>query len=361
VVEDRNEGSLTVHGGTATYDAGTLSGEVAAVTSDLTEITVIGEDDTGLIARITTLLFDREINIEDLDQAVQQGVFRMTMHVDATGMEGAREELRGDLRELGEDLDLDVQVRFPGDRTTRNMAVMVTKESHCLERLLEAHEAGTIDAEISVVIGNHDYLFPLAEEHDIPFYDIGDESGQPDEDWLLDILADHDVDLMALARYMRILSPDVVFRYENRIINVHPSLLPAFPGAQAYRQAVENGVRVAGVTAHYVTTDLDQGPIIAQRAFSVPEAVYQGDPTEDMEGAVAALQRRGQPLEAEVLLEAVRMHLDDDVVVGRGRSHLRNGAEGYQLGLPESLADELPAEPVDSYSRHAARQSSEQK
>jgi len=334
---------------------------VAAVTSDLTEITVIGEDDTGLIARITSLLFDREINIEDLDQAVQEGVFRMTMHVDASDMEGTREELRADLRELGEDLDLDVQLRFPGDRTTRNMAVMVTKESHCLERLLEAHEAGTIDADIEAVIGNHDYLFPLAEERGIPFYDIGDESGQPDEDWLLDILADHDVDLLALARYMRILSPDVVFRYENRIINVHPSLLPSFPGAQAYRQALEKGVRVAGVTAHYVTTDLDQGPIIAQRAFSVPDEVYRGDPSEDMEAAVAALERRGQPLEAEVLLEAIRMHLDDDVVVRRGRSHLRNGAEGYQLGLPESVAEELPDEPVDSYSRHATRQSSEQK
>ena len=334
---------------------------MAAVTSDLTEITVIGEDDTGLIARITSLLFDRGINIEDLDQAVQEGVFRMTMHVDASDMAGTREELRADLRELGEDLDLDVQLRFPGDRTTRNMAVMVTKESHCLERLLEAHEAGTIDAEIKAVIGNHDYLFPLAEEHGIPFYDIGDESGQPDEDWLLDILADHDVDLLALARYMRILSPDVVFRYENRIINVHPSLLPSFPGAQAYRQALEKGVRVAGVTAHYVTTDLDQGPIIAQRAFSVPDEVYRGDPSEDMEAAVAALERRGQPLEAEVLLEAIRMHLDDDVVVRRGRSHLRSGAEGYQLGLPESVAEELPDEPVDSYSRHATRQSSEQK
>ena len=332
-----------------------------SLTSDLTEITVIGEDDTGLIARITSLLFDRGINIEDLDQAVQEGVFRMTMHVDASDMVGTREELRADLEELGEDLDLDVQLRFPGDRATHNVAVMVTKESQCLERLLEAHESGEIDADVEAVIGNHDYLFPLAEEHGLPFYDIGDDSGQPDEDWLLDILADHDIDLVALARYMRILSPDVVFRYENRIINVHPSLLPAFPGAQAYRQAVEKGVRVAGVTAHYVTTDLDQGPIVAQRGFSVPEAVYRGDPAEDMESAVARLERVGQPLEAEVLLEAIRMHLNDDVVVRRGRSHLRNGVDGYQLGLPPSVAEELPDEPVDSYSRHSRRQSSHQK
>jgi formyltetrahydrofolate deformylase len=342
-------------------DATNLSTEVATLTGDLTEITVIGEDDTGLIARITSLLFDRGINIEDLDQAVQEGVFRMTMHVDASDMAGTREELRADLEELGEDLDLDVQLRFPGDRATHNVAVMVTKESHCLERLLEANESGEIDADVEAIIGNHDYLFPLAEEHGLPFYDIGDESGQPDEDWLLDILTDHDIDLVALARYMRILSPDVVFRYENRIINVHPSLLPAFPGAQAYRQAVEKGVRVAGVTAHYVTTDLDQGPIVAQRGFSVPEAVYRGDPAEDMESAVARLERVGQPLEAEVLLAAIRMHLNDDVVVRRGRSHLRNGVDGYQLGLPPSVAEELPDEPVDSYSRHSRRQSSQQK
>ena len=331
------------------------------MTSDLTEITVIGGDDTGLIARITTLLFERGINIEDLDQAVQGGVFRMRMRVDASGMAATREELRADLRELGEDLDLDVQVRFPGDRDTRNVAVMVTKESHPLERLLAASESGELDAEISAVIGNHDDLLPLAEEHGVPFYDIGDDGGRPDEERLLEVLADHEIDLVVLARYMRILSPDVVFRYEDRIINVHPSLLPAFPGAQAYRQAIEKGVRVAGVTAHYVTTDLDQGPIITQHAFSVPEEVYRGDPAEDMEAAVAALERVGQPLEADALLEAVRMHLADDVVAGRGRTHLRDSAGEHQLGLPESLAADLPEEPVDSYSRHPARQASPQK
>jgi len=331
------------------------------VSSDLTEITVIGEDDTGLIARITTLLFERGINIEDLDQAVQEGLFRMRMRVDASDMEGSREDLRADLQGLGADLDLDVQVRFPGDGGARNLAVMVTKESHALERLLAAHESGDLDADIQAVIGNHDYLVPLVEDHDIPFYDIGDDTGRPDENWLLDILADHDVDVVALARYMRILSPDVVFRYENRIINVHPSLLPAFPGAQAYRQAVEKGVRIAGVTAHYVTTDLDQGPIITQRAFSVPEEVYRGDPAEDMEAAVAKLEEAGQPLEAEALLEAVKMHLADDVVAGRGRTHLRDGTGEYQLGLPESLVADLPEEPVDSYSRHSRRQASSQK
>jgi len=311
------------------------------MTEEYTEITVVGEDSTGLIARVTTLLFERSINIEDLDQDVREDVFRMRMHVDASGMVTTEETLREDLHALGEDLDVDVQVRFPEDREARHVAVLATKESHCLERLLDARENGELDAEISCVVANHDDLAHLVPD-DVPFYDIGDESGQPDEDWLLDILADHDVDLVVLARYMRILSPDVVFRYENRIINVHPSLLPSFPGASAYLQAVEEGVRVAGVTAHYVTTDLDQGPIIAQRALNVR-------PDDDAD----SLRDRGQPLEAEVLLEAVQMHLNGDILVRRGRTELREGVDpdDYQFGLPNDFDAELPDEPVDSVKR----------
>ena len=304
--------------------------------SELTEITVVGDDDTGLIARVTTLLFERGINIEDLDQAVRDGLFRMTMRVDTDGMVTTKEKLRADLQELGRDLGTDVRVRFPADRETRQMAVLVTKESHCLERLCEAREDGTLDAEIGVVIGNHPDLRPVAEKYDVPFHDVGDEKGTPDEGELLDLLDEYDTDLVVLARYMRILSPNVVFRYESRIINIHPSLLPAFPGAKAYRQAKEAGVRVAGVTAHYVTTDLDQGPVITQRAFNVPNDA----PIEEIKG-------RGQPLEADALLEAVRLHLNDDVAVHRGRTELRDADDRYQLGMPDELERATPDAPTD--------------
>ncbi|UPV75150.1 formyltetrahydrofolate deformylase [Halorussus limi] len=327
--------------------------------SELTEITVVGDDDTGLVARVTTLLFERGINIEDLDQAVRDDLFRMTMHVDATGMEGTREGLRADLDDLSDDLGVDVRVRFPDDRETKRMAVLVTKESHCLERLCEVAAEDELDAEISVVIGNHPDLQPVATEYGIPFHDIGDAEGNADEDRLLDLLGEYDIDLVVLARYMRILGPNVVFRYEGRIINVHPSLLPAFPGAKAYRQAKEAGVRIAGVTAHYVTTDLDQGPIVAQRAFNVPDGA-----------SVDTLKERGQPLEADVLLEAVRLHLADDVTVHRGRTELRDDARevatgelgeadateatgeaasgaAYQLGMPPELDRATPDEPTD--------------
>jgi len=316
------------------------------VTRNLTEIVVVGEDDTGLIANVTSLLFERNINIEDLDQAVREGLFRMTMRVDTTEMVCKEATLREDLHDLGDDLGVDVQVRFPSDRDTQQIAVLVTKESHCLEALFEAWASGDLGADISVVIGNHSDLEPLATKYDVPFHDIGDEKGTPDEDQLLGLLEEYDADLVVLARYMRILSPDVVFRYEDRIINVHPSLLPAFPGASAYLQAIEEGVRIAGVTAHYVTTDLDQGPIITQRAFNVPD-----DATEEH------LQQIGQPLEAEALLEAIDLHLTDEIAVHRGRTKLRDpGETDAQLGAPADLERANPDRPIDGLGEYVAEQ-----
>ena len=115
----------------------------------LTEITVVGEDDTGLIAEVTSLLFERGINIEDLDQAVREGVFRMTMRVDTAEMVTTEEKLREDLTDLGEELGVDLQVRFPADRETQSIAVLVTKESHCLEALFEAWANGDLGADMT--------------------------------------------------------------------------------------------------------------------------------------------------------------------------------------------------------------------
>ncbi|ERJ07229.1 Formyltetrahydrofolate deformylase protein [Halorhabdus tiamatea SARL4B] len=310
---------------------------MVAVTREFTEITVVGDDSTGLIAEVTSLLFERGVNIEDLDQAVREGLFRMTTMVDTSEMIVTEETLRADLQALADDLDVDITVRFPKDRETQSIAVLVTKESHCLEAIFEAWASGDLGADVEVVIGNHPDLQPLAEKYDVPFHDIGDEKGTPDEGELLDLLAEYDADLIVLARYMRILSPDVVFRYENRIINVHPSLLPSFPGASAYMQAIEEGVRIAGVTAHYVTTDLDQGPIITQRVFNVPPEATEEE-----------LQKIGQPLEAEALLEAIDLHLDDEIYAHRGRTRLRDPEEtDAQLGAPEQLDELNPDRPID--------------
>ncbi|WP_313694006.1 formyltetrahydrofolate deformylase [Halorarum halobium] len=300
--------------------------------SELTEIVVVGDDDTGLVARVTSLLFERGCNIEDLDQAVRDDVFRMRLHADTAGMVCKAETLREDLEDLGEDLGVDVRVRFPDEREARRIGLLVTKEAHAPRAVLEACADGTLDAEVAMMAGNRSALESLAAEFDVPFFDVGDESGSHDEAELLDLLAEHDVDCIALARFMRILSPEVVFRYEGRIVNVHPSLLPAFPGAEAYRQAVEGGARVAGVTAHYVTTDLDQGPVIAQRGFAVPPHADADD-----------LKERGQPLESEALVEALRAHLADALVVRRGRTQLREEVDPEEYDLGGVTAPEAPA------------------
>ncbi|WP_432419322.1 formyltetrahydrofolate deformylase [Halobacterium wangiae] len=295
--------------------------------TDLTEITVVGADRTGIVAGVTGLLFERGVNIEDIEQTVRDGVFRMTLHCDTEPVE-SRDALRDALAETGDELGVDIRTRFPDERD-EGIAVLVTKEDHCLRALCEAD----LSADVRVVVGNHAGLESVAEEYGVPFYDVGDGSGVPDEDRLLDLLDEYDVDLVVLARYMRILSPDVVFRYPGRIVNVHPSLLPAFPGAQAYRQAVEAGVRVAGVTAHYVTTDLDQGPILTQRAFDVPP-----------DATVEDVKARGQPLEAEALVTAVRAHLAGDVTVQRGSVQVTGD---HQFGMPAVAADANPERPVD--------------
>lgn len=315
------------------------SSATAPARNDHTEITVVGADRTGIVAEVTGLLFERGVNIEDIEQSVRDGVFRMTLHADATPIDANddhdRQSFRDALIATGEDLGVDVRTRFPDERD-EGVAVLVTKEDHCLRALCES-ELGreeASDAAIRVVIGNHPDLESVAAEHDVPFHDVGDDSGVPDEARLLNLLDEYDVDLVVLARFMRILSPDVVFRYPGRIINVHPSLLPAFPGAQAYRQAVEENVRIAGVTTHYVTTDLDQGPVITQRAFDVPPGA-----------TVADLKRRGQPLEAEALVAAVRAHLAGDVTVRRGRVAVDGD---HQYGMPATVADANPDHPVDA-------------
>jgi formyltetrahydrofolate deformylase len=262
----------------------------------------------------------------------------MTLHADTSEMVCSQTTFRQAAKDLADKLGVEIQVRFPADRETQQIAVLCTKESHCLEAIFEARQQGELDAEVGLVLSNRSRLAGLAEDFGVPFYDVGDEKGSPDEARMLDILAEHGADLIVLARYMRILSPNIVFRYEDRIINIHPSLLPSFPGGYAYQQAEQEGVRIAGVTAHYVTTDLDQGPIITQRAFNVPDA-----PDAD------AIKELGQPLEADALLEAIELHLHDDITVHHGRTRLRDdrNRDDYQLGMDRRVAELTPEGPVD--------------
>lgn len=272
--------------------------------SEKPQITIVNSGGKGGLGRVATLLFRYGAKITDVEVESADGVTKADVSVDLTGAECNGAELRQELREVRTEIDGVVTVTYADPDRAQQVATLVTKECHCLERLLEAERDGELDGEIAVVIGNHPDLEPIAERNDVPFYDIGDEDGVPDEDRLLDLLVKHEVDLVALARYMRILSPKVVYAYENRIINIHPSLLPAFPGAKPYQQALNAGVTVSGVTTHYVTTELDQGPIITQDTFPVPP-----------EADVAELKNRGCPLEAEELLSAINLHLTGSIEV----------------------------------------------
>jgi formyltetrahydrofolate deformylase len=193
----------------------------------------------------------------------------------------------------------------------KNIAVLVTKEPLCLEVILK--NAKSLKGKISVIIGTEKTLAPLAKKVNIPFVTVEEKSQSKAEDKMIDICKKYNIDLISLARYMRILSPNFVWRYPNRIINIHPSLLPAFPGALAYAQAYERGTKIVGVTSHYVTENLDQGPIIFQDSFKV-------NPNDTLE----QIKSKGQKLEAETLLKATKMHLENKLEVRWRKVHIKS-------------------------------------
>jgi formyltetrahydrofolate deformylase len=212
---------------------------------------------------------------------------------------------------LAKNLRMEVNIHYEALRKKR-VAILVTKEPHCFEAILDARIKNKLRGEIAVVVATENTLAPLAKRAKIPFVIVKEKDQSRAEDKIISILKKFDIDLIVLARYMRILSPNFVWRYPNRVINIHPSLLPAFPGAYAYVQAYERGAKIVGCTAHYVTEDLDQGPIIFQDAFAIEE-------TETLD----SLKKKGQRLEARTLLEAVKMHLDGRLEVYWGKVHVK--------------------------------------
>jgi formyltetrahydrofolate deformylase len=225
-------------------------------------------------------------------------------------MKISREEFLSGLDAIALKLKMEVKVRFPSEGQLKRMAVLVTKEPLCLTTLLEAKKCGAIEVKLPLVLSNREDLKEICEKEGLPFFSYEFQNQRDSEAAMLKKLEEYDIDFIVLARYMKILSPDFIWRYENRIINIHPSLLPAFPGAQAYRQAVEKGVKVAGVTAHFVTMDLDQGPIISQDVFKISSSM-----------SVSEVVVKGQELEAKTLLKAVKLYLSGKIDVHWGRVH----------------------------------------
>ena len=274
-------------------------------------ITVVGKDREGIVAAFTNFVFENGGNIEKVNQNVIKGHFGMYLEASFTKSVDVKKFDSG-IQVLSKKEKMDVNTHHETN-LEKNIAILVTKEPRCLETILNAVKKKSLKGNISVIIGTEKTLQPLADKAKIPFIVIGDANQENAEEKIMEVCKKREIDLIVLARYMKILSPNFVWRYPNRIINIHPSLLPAFPGALAYAQAYERGTKIVGVTSHYVTENLDQGPIIFQDSFEV-------DPNDTLE----EIKTKGQKLEADTLLKATKMHLENKLEVRWRKVHIKS-------------------------------------
>ena len=272
-------------------------------------ITIVGKDREGIVAAFTNFAFSKGGNIEKVNQNVIKGLFGMYLEVSFSKTVDVK-RFDSAIQSLAKKEKMDVSTHHETN-SQKNIAVFVTKESLCLKTILK--NAKLLKGKISVIVGTEKTLESLAKKAKIPFVVIQEKDQQKAEKKIIEICKKYEIDLISLARYMRILSPNFVWRYPNRIINIHPSVLPAFPGALAYEQAYERGTKIVGVTAHYVSEDLDQGPIIFQDSFKV-------DPNDSLE----KIKIKGQRLEADTLLKAMKMHLENKLEVRWRKVHIKS-------------------------------------
>lgn len=271
-------------------------------------ITVVGKDREGIVASFTNFVFQQKGNVEKVNQNVIKGLFGMYLEISFTKKINVK-QFEKELQKVAKKNKMDVSTHHEIN-SQKNIAIFVTKESHCLKTILDSKRS--VKGKICVIVGTERSLSSMAKKSKIPFVVVDEKVQSKAESKLLNVCKKYDIDLIVLARYMRILTPNFVWRYPNRIINIHPSLLPAFPGALAYAQAFERGTKIVGVTSHYVTENLDQGPIIFQDSFKV-------NPADSLE----SIKKKGQKLEADTLLKAVKMHLSNKLEVHWRKVHIK--------------------------------------
>ena len=268
-------------------------------------------DRTGLVAALSEFVFKNDGNILDADQhaEVETGLFFMRLRWELGAFKLSRAGIDTAMGTLAARFDLEWELTYSDVRP--RVAVFASKAPHCLYDLLLAHQLGELRGDLALVISNHDLLQPVAGHFGVRFehVPVDPRDRAAAEATQEKLLAESGVDLVVLARYMQILSPGFVARWPSRIINIHHSFLPAFVGAKPYHQAKARGVKVIGATAHYVTSELDQGPIIEQ---DVCRVTHRDD--------VDELLRKGGELERRVLTHAVRMHLERRVLVSGNRT-----------------------------------------
>jgi formyltetrahydrofolate deformylase len=276
----------------------------------LIEITVVGKDRKGVVAEITNFIFKNHGNIEKINQNVIKGLFGMQLEASFNNI--IKEKLDEGLQGLAKNLKMEIKVHYQEPNRLTNIAILVSNEDHCLLKILDSYNKKELKTKIPLIIGSSDSLKPIAEKLKVPFYLIDHKDQTEAERQILKLFEEYNIDMVILARYMRILTPNFVWRYPNKIINIHPSLLPAFPGAYAYVQAYERGAKIVGCTAHFVTEELDQGPIICQKSFNVLES-----------DNIDTIKNKGRKLESSTLLEAIKLALEGKLEVYWGKVHVK--------------------------------------
>lgn len=268
-------------------------------------------DQSGIIAAVTGFLALHRANIIEADQHSDpdDGTFCMRLEFETDGMDIDASDIERHWLPLAKQYDMDWRLAFSDQR--KRFAILAGRLDHCLHDLLLRVRCGEIDAETVCVISNHADLEQTVGAYDLPFYalPITPQTKLAQEERLLKVLDDARVDFVVLARYMQVLTEQVVASYASRIINIHHSFLPAFAGSKPYHQAHVRGVKVIGATAHYVTSELDAGPIIAQDTAAI-----------NHRDTVSDLIRKGRDLERTVLATAVRLHVEDKILVHQNRT-----------------------------------------
>ena len=263
-------------------------------------------DEPGLIYKITGLLFSHQLNIIRNGEFVERNDNQFFMRTEFSGAYEAPKLLA----ELRAALPSTADIRLT-DNHQKDIVLLVTKEHHCLSELLVRHAFGELNARVRAVVSNHEVLGDLVRRFDVPFHFVGHEgkSRETHEAEVLALLAQYQPEFVVLAKYMRILSPEFVAHYSNRLINIHHSFLPAFVGASPYAQAYERGVKIIGATAHFVNEQLDQGPIIAQSVIPI-----------DHTQSAREMAQAGRDVEKIVLARSLKLVFDEQVFVHRNKT-----------------------------------------
>jgi formyltetrahydrofolate deformylase len=274
--------------------------------SERVRILISCQDQPGIVAAVSQLLFQNGGNIVQSDQHTTDpigGMFFMRIEVDIHDFELNKQKITEEFQHLAKQLNLNWRMERASKK--KQLAIFVSKEDHCLLELLWQQKAGHIDAEFALVISNHPDVREIVEEMDIPFYffPVRANNKKEIENLQMELIQKYQVDVIILARYMQILSAEFTNTYPNQIINIHHSFLPAFIGANPYARAYDRGVKLIGATAHYVTNELDEGPIIEQDV----QRVNHRDQLDD-------LKKIGKYIERTVLAQAVKWHVEDRVL-----------------------------------------------